>query len=228
MAQFATHFPSNVTAPTRAQLEPLWDIWRQTAQGAAYDLTPYISTKTFDDGIGYRLDKIPDEFYDWLIHREVYIDIWNGIIGTVRAPNPELVTNVDASWGVPNNMWVCIAPESQSVNPEVIFRSDEVIPGVNYKLQLTFAPETREGDNYNNKPGCVKIVYYPNKYGSTGTNTLINSSDVSGTEVTTLLTDAFNVSTIGLDLSIQSRVSNKMATTYNRTLRIAQIRLIPE
>ena len=172
--------------------------------------------------------KIPDEFYDWLIHREVYIDIWNGIIGTVRAPNPELVTNVDASWGVPNNMWVCIAPESQSVNPEVIFRSDEVIPGVNYKLQLTFAPETREGDNYNNKPGCVKIVYYPNKYGSTGTNTLINSSDVSGTEVTTLLTDAFNVSTIGLDLSIQSRVSNKMATTYNRTLRIAQIRLIPE
>lgn len=230
MAQFATHFPDSVTAPTRAQLEPLWDKWRQTAQGAAYDLTPYISTKTFDDGIGYRLDKIPDEFYDWLIHREVYIDIWNGLIGTVSASTPYLVTNVDTSWGVPNNTWICIDPENKSVNPEVIFHSEEVMPGVNYKLQLTFAPETR-GDDYSNLPGTVETSYLP-KYQPGGSIsqrvTIFGSTEISGTEVTTLLSDAFKVSTTGLDLDIRSRVTGRNASTHTRTLRIAQLRLIPE
>ena len=70
----AAHLPDTIAVPTWKQWEPLWNLWRATDEGKNYDLSADITTENFDDGTGYRLNRIPDEFYTWIANREIVID----------------------------------------------------------------------------------------------------------------------------------------------------------
>ena len=70
----AAHLPDSIAVPTWKQWEPLWNLWRATDEGKNYDFSADITTEKFDDGTGYRLNRIPDEFYTWIANREIVID----------------------------------------------------------------------------------------------------------------------------------------------------------
>ena len=76
---FAKHFPEGVTPPTWEQMKPLWNQWLSTEEAKQIDLSPYISSESFDDGMGYHITHIPDEFYTWMINREIVIDPMDGL-----------------------------------------------------------------------------------------------------------------------------------------------------
>ena len=68
--------------------------------------------------------------------------------GSFLGSNPsgayQRVNDVDAKWGIPNNSYVSFDPTTTTTNIYGTFHSNEVEPGMKYKLQVVFAPETRE------------------------------------------------------------------------------------
>lgn len=237
--KFGAHFPDSVTAPTREQIKMLWIEWQKTDEAKQIDISADCTPVEFENGTTYDLHRIPDEFYTWLIHREVVIDVWNGIFeiskyqygdGSVYdTVTPQLVSDVDESWGVPGNRYVRFNPYIPTTNNSVTYRSKEVIPGIRYKLQITFAPET--DDEYNKKPTRVSIATLPmgdtyDNY-STDIHRIFNDVEISATEVTTLEVEDVTT-TMGIDLRIVTHVSAaQVRRTHNREMRIADIRFVP-
>ena len=234
MAAFAAHFPADVTPPTWEQIEPLWNLWRASDEGQQTDISASVTTETFDDGTGYRINSIPDEFYTWIVSREIVIDAWDGIAElsqatdangeTIDTWSPELISNVDASWGVPGNRYVRFVPLRNSINHHVVYRSNEVVPGTPYEVTIVFAPETVDPE-----PLPTKVRVTANAIGSTKSETLMNSTDIPADVTTTMqVAEKYSVSSAGIDLKIDTRVSSSSASTqYNRIVRIAEIRLKP-
>ena len=230
---FQTYFPNNVTPPDWKQIEALWREWIHTEEALQMNLKSECTINKTEQTIAYELHHIPEEFYTWLTKRETVIDVWREIVeiskteispgDSIETVEPQYVNDVDPSWSIPNNRYVRFTPQLATINPSVKYRSSEVIPGVHYKLQIIFAPETI----YESKlPTVVNINAFP-MYGDDGQE-LAHNLTVSGTEVT--IFEADNIDTTnGLDLSIETRVSNSQlrSNTYSRTMRIAEIRLIP-
>jgi len=234
----SAHFPANTTVPSRKQLEPLWNEWRQTEEGAAFDITAYTSSQTFDDGIGYRLNFIPESFYTWLTQREIVIDAWNGLsevskirdeestnyADSIETVKPTLVDNVNTSWGIPNNRWVRFEQNITNTNHFVLYRNEEMVPGLRYKLQITFAPETKDDATDTEKLPCILRVT------TTGSNdgSLYMPHEASGSQVTILAED-FTANAMDNCIKIETRVSNSdiRGSKAIRVLRISELRLIP-
>ena len=239
VAAFAAHFPDSVTAPTWKEMEMLWDKWRATPEGAEIDLTPYITSETFEDGTGYRLNYIPDEFYDWMTKREVVIDAFDGLAetsqmvdNTTREHVPDVqidsVANVDASWNVAGGKYIRFTPKKITVNVSVTYRSYEVVPGLRYRLQLNFAPETVVTE----KTDSTGYVLLPAKVNITDVkaqNIIATKHEIPVAEASTLVIDDFNTTAPGLDLKFETATTNleTRRKLFNRIMRIAEIRLIP-
>ena len=247
MKEFSSHFPDTVTAPTWDALVPLWMKWQQTDGAKQVNLSAYYGDSiVFDNGTIYTLTRIPDEFYTWLAHREIVIDPYQGIAeisktwdtsykDSMEMASPFVITP-DKSWNVPGDKYVRFVPNYATVNPFVTYRSDEVIPGVRYKLQLNFAPETEientETTANDFLPTKVQ-VYSVIGYEGTRINlpTDVNkSTEIPATEVTTIEVENFSTQAMGLNLKIQTRVGSADVRNgiNNRIMRIAEIRLIPE
>lgn len=243
LAAFGTaHFPEGSAAPTWQQLEPLWSKWRATDEGKNYDLSADITSEQFDDGTGYRLNRIPDGFYTWIANREVVIDPFdvaeidqiNGADGNpMFTALADSVTNVDPKWGVPGGKYVRFVPTVSTLNSKVIYRSDEVMAGIRYKLLLNFAPETDENaDSTYFLPTKIRVYSI---VGSSGTrivlpNEVKNSVEIPATQTTTIEVENFSTKVMGLGLRFQTSASSSEVITnglYNRIMRIAEIRLIP-
>lgn len=238
----AAHLPDTIAVPTWKQWEPLWNLWRATDEGKNYDLSADITTEKFDDGTGYRLNRIPDEFYTWIANREIVIDpfgvaeITRGFDSTIKdsvnLANPNYIENVDEKWDVPGGKYVRFEPFIFTANYSVNYRNDEVVPGVRYKLQLNFPPETDE-ENMAEKYPTKICVYSIN--GSKSDKITLPGEDKKGavtipvTETTTSEVDNFSTTSVGLNLQYQTAVSNKewRNKTFNRVLRIAEMRLTP-
>lgn len=222
MMEFDSHFPDTVTAPTWETLEPLWVKWQQTEEAKQIDMSTYYSPlNVFDNGTIYSITHIPDEFYTWLTHREIFIDPYDGIVECNYCNNDWVeVIYPDASWNVPGGKYVRATPRSATVNPEIKYHCAEVIPGVSYKLQVIFAPETLSEDTL---PSKVFVDLYTN----TSANRIFQNEVISAEEVTTLEADNIIVLSSGMDVAIRSHVSSKEKKDYNRVLRVAGIRLIP-
>lgn len=238
----AAHLPDTIAVPTWKQWEPLWNLWRATDEGKNYDLSADITTEKFDDGTGYRLNRIPDEFYTWIANREIVIDPFNvaeitrgfdsTIKDSVNLANPNYIENVDEKWGVPGGKYVRFEPVIFTMNYSVTYRNDEVVPGVRYKLQLNFPPETDE-ENMAEKYPTKICVYSIN--GSKSDKITLPGEDKKGavtipvTETTTIEVDNFSTTSVGLNLQYQTAVSNKewRNKTFNRVMRIAEMRLTP-
>ena len=231
---FAKHFPEGVTTPTWEQMKSLWNLWLSTEEAKQIDLS--ISSESFDDGMGYCITHIPDEFYTWMINREIVIDPMDGIFKVSTYENyetmlaepsvkPLWVSNVDASWGVPNNRYVRFEPQRTTMNHSVTYRSDEVVAGVPYDVFIVFAPETVESSQI-----PTKINVNANAVGSQSSNQLASKLEVPANETTTIqLAKNYQITSMGMDLIIMTNVSSREFTLnkFNRIMRIADIRLIP-
>ena len=243
----AAHFPDSVSIPTWQQMEPLWNKWRATDEGKCIDLSADITSETFDDGTGYRLNRIPDEFYTWMANREIVIDPFNRVdINKIWDPSYrdsvylatcDSVTDVDAKWGVPGGKYTRFLPTTATTNYRVTYRSNEAVPGVRYKLQFNFAPET--ADAYPGSLLPTKVRIYASSGSHSGTHEDVLTLDpetgkksfiiVPATETTSFIVDSYLMDGFGADLIFETSTSNvdMRKELYNRIMRIAEIRLTP-
>lgn len=233
---FAEHFPEGVTPPTWEQMKSLWNQWLLTEEAKQIDLSPYIASESFDDGMGYHITHIPDEFYTWMINREIVIDPMDGIFEVSTYENHETllaeptvkplwVSNVDASWGVPNNRYVRFEPQKTNVNHSVTYRSDEVVAGVPYDVIIVFAPETVESSQI-----PAKIDVNANAVGSASSDKLVSKLEVPADKTTTSqVAEKYRITSMGMDLIIKTNASSSELSRnrFNRIMRIADIRFIP-
>lgn len=243
MEEFGQLFPEGTFIPAWEKFEPLWNLWRTTDEGSAIDLTADITTKQFDDGTGYRLHRIPSEFYTWLTQREIEIDPIEGefAVSTIYdAHNNDYietfvchpVTDVDATWGVPGNNYMKFVPaEASYSSPSVTYSCHELVPGTKYQLQVFFAPETVVEPTDENSsalaPTKARIILNCTRNGQSETKRVISSYEVPATEVTTIAIDEC-LSEIDLGVKVESRVTNSNINNgYNRILRIAGMKLTP-
>ena len=234
ISAFASHFPDSVNAPTWREISSLWQMWRKTDEGKSFDLMAHVTSKEFDDGTGYRLNYIPDAFYNWMAGREIVIDpfdvaeiskYYNSSTNEyIETSTQERITDVDAKWGIPGRKYIRFMPVLGTLNHSVTYRHSEVVPGVRYKLQVIFAPETDEASP------AEKLL--PTKVDVTdvkANNLIANKQEIPATKLTTLEFDYFSTTYMGLDLKIGTQVTNSDVAMgiYNRIMRIAEIRLIP-
>ena len=233
---FAKHFPEDVTPPTWEQMKSLWNQWLLTEEAKQIDLSPYIASESFDDGMGYHITHIPDEFYTWMINREIVIDPMDGIFEVSSYNNyetmsaepsvkPLWVSDVDASWGVPNNRYVRFEPQRATMNHSVTYRCDEVVAGVPYDVIIVFAPETVESSQI-----PTKINVNANAVGSASSDKLVSKLEVPADKTTTSqVAEKYRITSMGMDLIIETNVSSAEVrrNMFNRIMRIANIRLIP-
>ena len=135
------------------------------------------------------------------------------------------VSDVDAQWGIPNNNYVCFEPTSSTISVYALFHSDKVEPGMRYKVQVVFAPETREGKGL--LPCKVNIDVQDGSNNSI--KSLTAGFPASATEVTTFEADTVEMSQKDFYLKIETSTSNSeiRGKKFNRVFRIAEIRLIP-
>lgn len=234
IAAFASHFPDSVNAPTWKQMSSLWKIWRQNDEGKSFDLMAHVTSKEFDDGTGYRLNYIPDEFYNWMAGREIVIDPFDVAVisktidyntkDSIETITQERITDVDPKWGVPGGKYSRFMPVIATMNHHVTYRHSEVVPGVRYKLQIIFAPETNED--------ATDTDLLPTKVTITDVKAdkqIAFKQVIPAAQVTTLEFDNFSTTFMGLDLRIDTNVTNAEIRrgTHNRIMRIAEISMIP-
>ena len=241
LTAFANAHLDSLPAPTWQRLEPLWNKWRATDEGKNFDLSTDITSDQFDDGTGYRLNRIPDEFYTWAANREIVIDAFDGLAevskfydrnlkDSVFVASADSITNVDPKWGVAGGKYIRFVPNIASLNYKITYRSDEVVAGVRYKLQLTFAPETDENaDSTYFLPTKVRVYEGKYRIDFSAYDSKSKSAIIPATDTTTIETDNFYTLTMGLNLMFDTNVLNNEIRKglYNRILRIAEIRLIP-
>ena len=238
----AAHLPDSIAVPTWKQWEPLWNLWRATDEGKNYDLSADITTEEFDDGTGYRLNRIPDEFYMWIANREIVIDPFNvleiprvydsTVKDSVYTMTLSYIENVDEKWGIPGGKYIRFEPLITTMNQSITYRSKEVVPGVRYKLQMNLAPETGEESEVYMLPTKLRVysisgdksdeIDLPGKEAKGGVT-------IPTTETTTIEMDNFSTTAVGLDLRYQTAVTNAeiRKKLFNRILRIAEMRLTP-
>lgn len=236
VAAFNAHYPDGVVI-TWDDLEQFWNLWRTSDEGKQIDLTADITTDTFEDGTGYRLNRIPDEFYAWITQHEVVIDAFDGLVDVSKVigsdseifetATQDSVDNVDAKWNVPGGKYIRFRPAINTVNIDVTYSSNEVAPGIRYKLILNFAPET-EYDATDPEMASQLLPTMVNVYANG--NMIVSREVIPTTKLTTIVIDDFSPMGTSLNLKYETRVtaSQFRSGTYNRTMRIAEARLIPQ
>ena len=161
-ATFFEHFPSDMTnnqrtALTTITLPALLHKWEATVETSPYDLST-ATDLTFDNGIVHILPAVPEAFWEWMSTREIVIGagdteeyasslVRDNYNEYVPGTSFDVVSDVDAAYGVPNNSYLVCNPVvftyMTNVRSTVYFNLTEAVPGVNYKLTVTLAPETR-------------------------------------------------------------------------------------
>ena len=182
---------------------------------------------TFDAGQLHLVDAIPEAFYDWLAHREVVINSSEQIL-SVENGQLAIVTNTNAEWQIPGNCYMRFSPQANYYNEVITFDASECVPGLNYQMVVTFAPETLYSEEYQSafRPTKLKIrVSQINTEGEKVTNNFDNTIyEIPATEVTRVTID--NVSDI-VEAIVQLNVLARESSRYSRIVRLAEIRLTP-
>lgn len=204
----------------------------------------------FDNGVVNKMNKIHDAFYPWLTSRETVRNPIDDEYAMTVSKTKEYnysdsvavaefikVTDVDAKWGLPKNQYGLFTPRYTAMNQFVSFWAPDVVPGVPYKLRITFAPETRFEQNdstiYTISPFLPTLVRL-----TLGEKVIINPAnprnnyyEVSGTDVTVIEVDScISESGFGAaEIKIETRVNSAQLRNKlnNRILRISEVRFIP-
>ena len=188
------------------------------------------SDKTFDDGVLHLVGTIPKSFYTWMTNREIVINSPEYIKSITNGQLDTLVTNVDEKWQIPGNSYMQFGPQKSTSNATVTYDVSEAIPGINYKMQIVFAPETIADPNEDTnsfKPTKLRIdgsTVDANNQSTSGSLDNNENHIVQATEVTTLTFDnVINLTDVVIKMNMLARESAQ----YKRIIRLAEIRLIP-
>lgn len=214
-------------------LSKLFDEWLDYSQT---DWTPYSLDVEFDDGIGYQIKQIPDEFYTWLMKREIVIrptiaSYRDQVMsdGEVIPLVVKRVTGVSEEWQIPNNEYLVVESSAPTINCEIQFTNLGIMPNVHYKVTIVFAPETREEmkDTHYMLPTQVRIGTPYQQFEFNGSNDVV----IPATEVTTLVYNDYVSPSFDANntLNIKTHVSATQlrTNTYSRIMHIGQIKLTP-
>jgi hypothetical protein len=236
VAAFAAHFPESVKTPTWDEMETLWKLWQASDEGRQTDISAYITSETFDDGTGYRLNHISDAFYTWMSQREIVIDAFDGLVevSTIKdqygenypVASAERITGIDS---IPGGKYMRFTPEINNVNYSASYRSCEVVPGIRYRLVVNFAPETLPTATANDSVPTKVDVWALHPDGTEEAE-LVKKHEVTALQMSTYENGDFLTTDMGLGLKIGTHVQTSEVRNgiFNRIMRIAEIRLIPE
>ena len=162
--------------------------------------------------------------FDGLVAVSKVIDSYHQDVETVTRDS---VDNVDVNWNVPGGKYIRFRPVINTINHDVTYSSNEVAPGIRYKLVLNFAPET-EYDVTDTEMANQLLPTIVNVYANG--NRIVDRKEIPTTEPTAIVIDDFSPVGMTLDLKYETRVTNAQVRSgkYNRTMRIAEARLIPQ
>lgn len=215
------------TVPDSVALGQLWLEWIETADGKQLVDALDKVTHTFDDGVIQFVASIPDAFYEWVVTRKIVVNDTKHIAG-LSMNQATMVNDVDGKWGLPNNSYILFEPLNSAVNHYVDFDVHESLgTGVKYKLEITFAPETRY-EQADSAALFVPTIVRVSRISPAGKETRIGeeSYEVPATEKSTVVIDTFDPAQ---RLRIQSHVTSRQNRegTYNRIFRVSEIKLTP-
>lgn len=187
------------------------------------------------DGRLYVVDYIEDSFMSYFAY---YLCNPTRTFGaesyTKNCIVPPSIVNCDPSWNVPENRYYEFSPTSTSANPYVGFEIPKsLFPGISYKVNIAIAPNTNDpedkrpnyfrvnlyerassGNNYGNYPSSGKVIQYE------GSNFITAGGEKCDTISLTYVPSEYSISHI---LQLQSNITSKMTSTYDRSIRIAAI-----
>lgn len=238
----AEHFRNtSLSTPDALTLGRLWLQWLQTPQGQSAEFTT--TDRHYDDGVIHFIDEIPDAFYTWACSREIIITDTSRLGSYNDYIMYEMVTGTDGKWELPNNSYIQITDSTKNL-VTALFYMPEAMPGIKYRLTITFAPETQLEQTEENAryfaPTAVRIGWNLPGQNRLDANYLNNpkpktdetngSFIISGMEVTTLTFSDFTGGNGNINLLIET--NNRSPQVNNGTrcsiLRIAEVRLTPQ
>lgn len=157
--KFCEHFPEGQTLPEHV-IATLRAQWEAALETSPYDLAKATDI-TYDDGVVHLLPEVPEAFWTWMSTREIIVGAeQKEMYGSQLTANNmtgeffpdtefQVVANADPAWNFPGNSYLLASPlsydwqKTPNLNPALLFDLSQAVPGVRYRLTVTFAPETR-------------------------------------------------------------------------------------
>ncbi|MBR4533380.1 MAG: hypothetical protein IKO85_02380 [Bacteroidaceae bacterium] len=250
-----SNFPDHAGLTSHQGVCELWAEWLQTDEGRTSAAALPTTLHEYDDARVTFCSSVPTEFAAWMRQHEI---VWSKpedfLVQTVgvrphddykSAPATiiEQVDDTDSDWGNPVDSYLRFLPTTpdgysqQVVAAKAFVPLHKVVPGVSYRLNITFAPET-DTLNYQALPTPMSIAHWSQDYGyvfeqdvpeKTQLYSNKGSDAISATEPTTLTFDLAPNALLGRILHVGSNVTPVSIRLRNQSgvFRIAEVRLTP-
>ena len=193
-------------------------------------LTPLCEQYICNDGVLYVLNSIGDEFVQFILE---YCSNASTLSGYSELGADSINTSLsfiecEQKWNVPNNSYWEYKPLNTKSNIEV--RMPLVLPVLadyNYKFKITLAPDVEQCDTLSTK---IRVKLESPSMGGMKQTIIVKDLITNLNECTTIIIEPVTMERFGSAiLQIESNVSATQFRkgTYSRTLRIAQVEVIP-
>lgn len=188
----------------------------------------YILDTIGDDFVEYLIDELDDEAMmtgyavDWSLVRD---ETSQSYYKTAR----QSYMTCDAKWNVPNNEYWKYEPSLSNNNPVIYYMLPQPLLGnYTYKIEVTIAPNTEAVDEESIKPNRITATYYyTDADGKRKNIPLVKKHEIDTHEVSVLTFDSITAPVFGqAELEIRGDIGAR-EKGFDRTLRIARIRVIP-
>lgn len=243
------HFTADAELPAAEAFGTMWVKWLQTPEGQALDTSAAVP-HVYDDGTIRFLPAVPEAFHEWAMSREIVItDLTETIPVTITVNNQtqprcewSLVTTDREDWPLSQRTYIKATPityqGTTNTDAAIDFDTRGMMPGVNYRLTVTFAPEGElpqtEENSWYFQPTRLRMGLYPD--GKESELKYMDDSsgrqyfEQSGTEPTTFTFTAPSGMAPNRILRIVTAVRppDLNIKTQINTLRVAEVRITPE
>ena len=210
--------------------------------------------ETYDDGTVFFVDEVPDAFIDFvnayyqqentpqeMVYQHLISYLAEGGETSGKYTKNSVLSqlaNVDPSWNIPSNSYLYVTPTTASAQPYVGIELPRFVPG-KYKILITMAPETVAENNEENAskflPSKFRIYLFEaslnnNEYPTVGarmTNADGTNDFIAPADKTNTFELEYEFTSYHAIIQLQSYVTSSQLKTYSRSLRIAEIRLVP-
>ncbi|MBO4801651.1 MAG: hypothetical protein J5545_07280 [Bacteroidaceae bacterium] len=241
--------PVTYALPDAETCGKMWVKWLETPEGQAQDFSA-ASDYQFDDGTIHFIAEIPAAFHQWARSRELVLtsieDILPVDISVLNQQKPQcewsLVTTEREDWPLTSRTYIKACPityeGTSNTNAVIDFDTRSLLPGVRYRLTVTFAPEGElpetEENAWHYTPTRLQMGFHQGGQSSTFT-VFKNPADAtnyflqSGTEPTVITFPEPFLSLGNRVLRILSAVRPPDLNIQKQinVLRVAEVRLTP-
>lgn len=242
------HFTADAELPAAEAFGTMWVKWLQTPEGQALDTSAAVP-HVYDDGTIRFLPAVSEAFHEWAMSREIVItDLTETIPVTITVNNQtqprcewSLVTTDREDWPLSLRTYIKATPityqGTTNTDAAIDFDTRGMMPGVNYRLTVTFAPEGELPQTEENawyfQPTRLRMGFYPD--GKESELKYMDDSsgrqyfEQSGTEPTTFTFTAPSGMAPNRILRIVTAVRppDLNSKAQINTLRVAEVRLTP-